>query len=304
MSAPTITEATGITRIETLYLQLLYRCQFRCSHCFHGDRLAWRDAYTLDEAISLVELMKRDYGTSGVNLLGGEPFLFTQLGPLLAHAKRTVGMHTEICTNGYRINRKLTLVSRDLDLLRVSIEGLERANDAIRHPGSFREAVAALAHARSLGVATGVTMTITATNIADVVPLARLLQALAVCELKLHHLRPVGYAASHAELMVSDPVEYQRMREQIEAADLRINVLVDEELAVDHGSDSHSSNGYDATVSRIESDPRGALTMSCNAVGTDAHAFYFDKQSGQVKREDGERNEVLLGIPPVVYANA
>ncbi|MBS2548784.1 radical SAM protein [Catenulispora sp. NL8] len=304
MSTPTITEAAGITRIETLYIQLLYRCQFRCAHCFHGDRLAWRDAYTLDQAITLVELMQRDYATTGVNLLGGEPFLFYQLGPLLTHTKRTLGMHTEICTNGYRVIQKLAEVATDLDLLRVSLEGLEQANDAIRHRGSFREAIAALAYARNLKIATGVTMTVTATNIADVVPLARLLETLAVRELKLHHLRPVGYASRHTELVIPDPIAYQRMREQIEDANLRISVLVDDELATDRESEERAGAEYGATASRIESDPRGALTMSCNAVGTDAHAFYFDKQSGRIEHEGGGRNEVLLGIPPVVYAHA
>lgn len=299
-AANVITEATGITTIETLYLQLLYRCQFRCAHCFHGDRLAWRDAYTPEQATTLISLMHRDFSTSAVNLLGGEPFLYTRLAELLAIAKNDLGMRTEICTNGYRIADKLVSVAHDLDLLRVSLEGMEPANDAIRHPGSFREAITALKAARSLRVTTGVTMTVTAANISDVVPLGHMLSTLGVAELKLHHLRQVGYAASHPELAVPDPAACQRMRGQIAAARLEITILIDDELTVACPA-ATDAGGYPSAVKRIESDPRGALTMSCNAVGIDAHAFCFDKATGHIQRRAGASDEITLGIPQVVY---
>lgn len=74
------------------------------------------------------------------------------------------------------------------------------------------------------------TMTRTA-NIGDVAPLGRLLCTLGVAELKLHHLRQAGYAASHPELTVPDPAAYQRMHEQITAARPPIAILIDDELA-------------------------------------------------------------------------
>jgi MoaA/NifB/PqqE/SkfB family radical SAM enzyme len=297
-----ITEATGITTIETLYLQLLYRCQFRCGHCFHGDRLAWRDAYTLGQATALIELMRRDYHTRAVNFLGGEPFLYTQLDRLLAHAKGELGMRTEICTNGYRIASKLTEFGHHIDFLRVSLDGAQQANDAIRQPGSYQQAMAALAHAQRLGIAAGVTMTVTATNIDDVIPLARQLQDLGVRELKLHHLRPVGFAPDHPELLIADGAAYRRMREQLGASRLRIPIVADEQLAAERAPEPPTVYGH--TARRIESDPRGHLTMSCNAVGTDVHSFYYDKQHNRIQRQPGARTEILLGIPPVVYANA
>lgn len=296
-----ITEVTGITRIDTLYLQLLYRCQFRCTHCFHGERLTWRDAYTLGEAIGLVELMRREYDTRAVCLLGGEPFLYTDLAKLLAHIKHDAGMRTEICSNGFRIREKLTNLGGELDLLRISLEGLESANDAIRQPGAFREALSALTHARDLGIQTGVTMTVTATNIQDVVPLARILQELNVGELKLHHLRPVGHAANHPELAITDHGRYDRLRRQLAAAQISMRVLVDEELS---GDPLVPRAPYAGSAPRIEADPQGGLTMSCNAVGTDAHALVYDKQKRQILARPDARSEVMLGIAPVVYTHA
>ncbi|MGJ3560063.1 hypothetical protein ACR6C2_21535 [Streptomyces sp. INA 01156] len=54
-----------------LYLQLLYRCNFTCLHCFHGERLQYADAFTAEEAVSLLTLMRDEYGTQAVTLLGG-----------------------------------------------------------------------------------------------------------------------------------------------------------------------------------------------------------------------------------------
>ncbi|NUP43762.1 MAG: 4Fe-4S cluster-binding domain-containing protein [Streptomyces sp.] len=58
----------------------LYRCNVACRHCFHGERLQHADAFTLDEAISLMRLMHKGYGAEAVNLPGGEPFVERQQG--------------------------------------------------------------------------------------------------------------------------------------------------------------------------------------------------------------------------------
>ena len=145
-------------------------------------------------------------------------------------------------------------------------------------------------------------MTVTASNIDDVLPLALRLQELGVCELKLHHLRPVGFSADHPELQVADDAAYRRMRDQIGERSLEIAVVADEQLGAEHELESLTRYGH--TVRRIEADPRGYLTMSCNAVGIDAHAFYYDKQNDRIEQQVGAHNEVLLQNPPVIYAHA
>lgn len=292
-----ITEVTGVTTIDSLYLQLLYACQFRCAHCFHGERLAWHEAYTLDEAVGLVEIMRRDYRTETVCLLGGEPFLYRDLGALLQHIK-DAGMRTEICTNGYRIGHKLAELGHGIDLLRISLEGLEQTNDAIRHPGSFHQAMDAFDQAREQGVPAAATMTVTATNLRDVVPLARMLQHCGVRELKLHHLRPVGYARAHPELLIHDRDDYRRLREQIDSAHLSISLVLDQELSP---LTPQPQAPYQGAAPRIEADPRGCLTFSCRAVGVDEHALIYNKATRTVREAANTRNELALAIAPVVY---
>ncbi|MFJ4899450.1 radical SAM protein [Streptomyces sp. NPDC088727] len=293
-----ISEVTGIRRIRMLYLQLLYRCNFECLHCFHGERLQRADAFTTDEAVNLLTLMRDEYGTEAVTLLGGEPFVYRDLAQVVRYAKRDLGMRVEICTNGYRIERRLAEIAPDLDLLRVSLEGIGTTNDKIRKFGSYRSALSALEIAQQLGVRTGATMTVTSRNIDEVLPLARTLQHYRVEQLKLHCLRPVGNAADHSELLVNDATAYTRLREGLASAELDIEVILDEDLS-EFGACLPA--GGHVEIERIEADPRGALTMSCKAVGKDSHAFWYDKLAGHIDHRPSATDELTLAVPDVVY---
>lgn len=299
-----IGEVTGIRKIRMLYLQLLYRCNFTCLHCFHGERLQYADAFTAEEAVSLLTLMRDEYGTQAVTLLGGEPFVHRDLAQVVRHAKEELDQRVEICTNGYRIERRLTEIAPHLDLLRVSLEGIGSTNDGIRRQGSYRSALNSLSLARDLGVPTGATMTVTSRNIDEVLPLAGVLAQLGVRQLKLHHLRAVGNAADHPELLVTATSAYGRLREELASADLPLEVIVDEDLS-EHGAPQVCApSGGPREIDRIEADPRGALTMSCKAVGKDSHAFWYEKATGLIIHKPSATDELALAVPDVVYARA
>lgn len=297
-----IRDVTGIRRIRRLYLQLLYRCNFACLHCFHGERLQHEDSFTPEEAVNLVTLMRDEYGTESVTFLGGEPFVYKQLPEVVRYAKQELGQGVEICTNGYRIERRLTEIAPYVDLLRVSLEGVGSTNDHIRRAGSYESALCALSHARELGVRTGATMTVTSRNVGEVLPLARVLHRLGTEQLKLHCLRPVGNAAAHPELLVTDPAVYARLREQLHAARLGIEVIVDEDLSEHGAPEVCAPQDTAAEIERIEADPRGALTMSCKAVGRDSHAFWYDKDANRIVHRPSATDELTLAVPDVVYA--
>ncbi|WP_406303668.1 radical SAM protein [Streptomyces sp. NBC_00885] len=299
-----IGEVTEIRRIRMLYLQLLYRCNFECLHCFHGERLKHADAFTAEEAVNLIRLMHDHYGTEAVTLLGGEPFVYKDLAQVVRYAKQELGLQVEICTNGYRIERRLTEIAPYLDLLRISLEGIGATNDHIRKSGSYQSAVSAFNLARELGVRTGATMTVTSRNIDEVLPLARTLQDVGARQLKLHCLRPVGNAATHPELLVTDPAAYARLREQLQAAELSMEVIVDEDVSEHGAPESCAPVGGPREIERIEADPRGALTMSCKAVGKDSHAFWYEKAADRIVHRPSATDELTLAVPDVVYTSA
>jgi hypothetical protein len=55
---------------------------------------------------------------------------------------------------------------------------------------------------------------------------------------------------------------------------------------------------------RIESDPRGGLTVSCKAVGKDVNAFRWDKSQQVIVYEPRDNDEFALGIPDIIYQTA
>lgn len=298
-----IQETTGIRVIRTLYLQLLYRCNFSCKHCFHGERLQHADAYTAEQAYNLMRTMRQRYATESVILLGGEPFAHKDLVSIVRYAKHTLGLRVEICSNGYRIGRALQAIAPCLDLLRISLEGIGATNDRIRRTGSYTAALESLQLARDLGVPTGATLTVNRYNIDEIADLAAVLETLGVSQLKLHQLRPVGNAARHPDMLVTDPAAYTRLREQLRDTPLGIEMILDEDLSENH-TPACTTIADRGEIDRIESDPRGALTMSCKAVGKDSHAFFYDKDTDRIDYRPSANDELTLGIPDVVYSHA
>ena len=297
-------EVTGIRRVRMLYLQLQFACNFRCQHCFHGQLLDSPVRYTSSDAIALVEHFRTEYALEAVTLLGGEPLLYPDVVAVAEHCKRA-GLAVEICTNGHRgFFGVIRALAPFLDKFRVSIDGVAGTHDAIRQRGSFASAIDALDLATELGLATGVTMTVTSTNIGEVAPLAKLLDAHGVGEIKLHCLRLVGNAADHPELAVAEDEAYTTLHQQIAEADLRLDVLYDSDLNPEPAGEACSNLIGADHLDRIEADPRGGLTVSCKAVGRDVNAFRWDSHVGGIVYEPRESDELAVPIADVVYVNA
>ena len=69
----------GIEVIEKLHIELLFRCNFRCYRCYHGERLKYGDCFTLEDLVRLISVLRLEYQLQAVTLSGGEPFLHKEL---------------------------------------------------------------------------------------------------------------------------------------------------------------------------------------------------------------------------------
>ncbi|MGW2081253.1 radical SAM protein [Streptomyces sp. NPDC001939] len=297
-------QVAGINRVRMLYLQLLYRCNYTCKHCFHGELLKEADQFELDEARSILDHFREVYQLDAVTLLGGEPLLYPHIEEVSAYAKQ-IGLDVEICTNGHRgFRSRIEAIAPSIDKFRVSLDGLKGNHDLIRQRGSFEGAIEMIDLAVGLGVTTGATMTVTDGTLDDVVPLARMLEEHGVTELKLHALRLVGNATGNPDLEVVNVGRYADLHQQIREADLGIRIIYDSDLSPEPAGGQCSNLVAGGWLDRIESDPRGALTVSCKAVGRDVNAFRWDKAEHVIRYEPRADDEFAVGIPDVVYATA
>jgi len=104
-----------------------YRCNAHCQMCH-----TWRFPSEREEEITVAEIGKLPEGLGYVNVTGGEPMLREDIEDIVA-VLSSRAKKVELSTNGYLTERIVDLARRFRELrVRVSLEGLPRANDEIR----------------------------------------------------------------------------------------------------------------------------------------------------------------------------
>ncbi|MFE3738455.1 radical SAM protein [Streptomyces sp. NPDC059134] len=134
---------------QEVSLQLTYRCNLRCSHCYQWNEQGFfrdfspsRQRTELDLSVVEDVLATTAPLRSKLFLWGGEPLMHSRFGEvaaLLERYPRTVNM----CTNGLLFKRKLDdllRIGENLNLL-VSLDGLGEDHEALRGKGTFRRTV-------------------------------------------------------------------------------------------------------------------------------------------------------------------
>jgi MoaA/NifB/PqqE/SkfB family radical SAM enzyme len=116
----------GNTKINFASIIVTYRCNARCHMCH-----TWQFPTKREEEIGIDVCEKLPFmGT--VNVTGGEPFLRDDIEDIVDVLKKKT-KRIVISSNGFFTSRILKLFERHRDIgIRISIEGLPRANDELR----------------------------------------------------------------------------------------------------------------------------------------------------------------------------
>lgn len=151
-----------------------YRCNARCNMCSR-----YRQPSRPEEEITLETIRKLPpmYFT---NITGGEPFLRRDLKEIVRELQKKSD-RIVISTNGFFTDRILDLCREFPDVgIRISIEGLEATNNAIRGlEDGYRRGCETLRALREMGMKdVGFGMTVQDGNAADLLPLYRLSETL------------------------------------------------------------------------------------------------------------------------------
>ncbi|MEW5852537.1 MAG: radical SAM protein [Myxococcota bacterium] len=147
--------AASAGRPTTAHLELTYRCNVQCRHCFQ-DRHHAKDAMALEDWKRVVD-EAREAGVLVVTLSGGEALLSPHFWPLAEHI-RARGLAFRVFTNGVLLNKRncRRLAALQPLSVEVSIFSLDPAvHDGVTQaPGSLRKALRGLAMLHYLGVTT------------------------------------------------------------------------------------------------------------------------------------------------------
>jgi len=154
---------------------LTYRCNAKCNMCN-----VWHNPTKPQEEITVKDIEKIPSGLRFINITGGEPFVRQDIAEII-EVLRSKTRRIVISTNGFFTERIIKLCEKYPDLgIRISIEGLQKANDAIRGiPDGFDRGLRTLLKLRRMGIKDiGFAMTVQDMNCKDLLPLYELSNAL------------------------------------------------------------------------------------------------------------------------------
>jgi radical SAM protein with 4Fe4S-binding SPASM domain len=126
------------------YIEITRRCDMECKHCYANARPD-PDAHELP--FKELERLLHDLASSGaysIRLTGGEPTLRPDFFDLLDVIAEE-GMKPSLNTHGRYSEKTLRqILDRGVEDIRVSLDGTEEVNDALRGRGSYRKVLATL----------------------------------------------------------------------------------------------------------------------------------------------------------------
>ncbi|MGH9068819.1 MAG: mycofactocin radical SAM maturase [Acidimicrobiales bacterium] len=189
--------ATGLDAPICLTWELTYGCNLACVHCLSSSGRRDPRELTTAQALSVIDQLA-DLSVFYVNIGGGEPTIRRDFETLVGHAvERRVGV--KFSTNGTTMTRSRAARLAAMDYLdvQVSVDGADQAtNDAVRGPGSYRAARAAMANLAEAGFGPfKVSVVVTRHNVDQLDDLEAMAAGYGA-QLRLARLRPSGRGAS------------------------------------------------------------------------------------------------------------
>ncbi|MGQ9622168.1 MAG: radical SAM protein [Candidatus Caldatribacteriaceae bacterium] len=171
-------------------------CNLRCRHCYQ-DTFGDKEDVLFAVAERLLRGLTQLGRSSVLNITGGEPLLFGEkFFRLLELLDRHPAVLELMCiTNGLFLSKEMvkTLAAfRKLTTLKVSLEGMEKTNDAIRGKGVFRKVLQSLEFLRESPLRVVLMMTLHRDNLSDVPEFFRLAQSLEVDGVIFERFVPEG----------------------------------------------------------------------------------------------------------------
>jgi radical SAM protein with 4Fe4S-binding SPASM domain len=198
-------------------LEVTYRCNARCIHCYAPPPEPYITELTPAEWKNVIQTIG-DMGVFRVIFTGGEPLFRDDLFDMI-RLSHDQGMLTFLETNGSLINEKNArkLVQSGVNIVNISIN---RCNaplyDAFSgHKGLFDKAVNALKILKEYPIETAVFTTINRLNIKEIPKIIDLAADIGVNRIAFVHISPSGRAITSEELFPT-PEEYITVIKEIQ----------------------------------------------------------------------------------------
>lgn len=186
----------------TAVWELTMACNMRCLHCGSACAEALPGELTTDEALHLCDDLV-DLGLLHLTLSGGEPLLKRDWD-LIAGRLSAQGVKVTMISNGWLLNGAVIERARSvgLEVIGVSLDGLQETHDHLRRPGAFNRVLEALDTMRDMGFTSAVVTTLMKRNLPELPGLQEVLEAHGVGQWQLQFGNPMGNFADRREDLI------------------------------------------------------------------------------------------------------
>jgi radical SAM protein with 4Fe4S-binding SPASM domain len=195
-------QQSPIPSLRYLLLHITTRCNLKCAHCFLGD------AEPMDLPLeSIIKTMDEFDNMQGLRLLvsGGESFLHPQFEELNAFFDE-FSFRTVILSNGIELGDRRLVKRLQAHEVQVSLDGVESSHDALRGPGTYKQAIQGLKNLAESDIDVSIATMIHAANIDDFDELERVVKGFGAKEWNIDVPAPAGRWALDNSLAVAPEV--------------------------------------------------------------------------------------------------
>ncbi len=139
---------------------LVNRCNRRCKYCFRWETASGE--MTRGEVFKVIDELA-GMGTRAIIFSGGEPLLRDDIGDIINYS-RSKKIFTGLTSNGDLVERRIGEI-KNLNMLKLSLDGPQEIHDFIRGEGSYEKVMEAIKAAREKGMSIKLNTTLTKYNI-------------------------------------------------------------------------------------------------------------------------------------------
>ncbi|MHC1593657.1 MAG: radical SAM protein [Methermicoccaceae archaeon] len=169
-------------------------CNLKCKHCYIDAASPHPDEWSLEEGLAFIDELAKMHVPILI-LTGGEPLMSPHIFECARYAKSR-GLRTALSTNGTLITPDVALKLKEsgIQYVGVSIDSVSpKKHDAFRGvDGAFERALSGLRTARDTGMHTGLRVTLTKYNFAELPALIELCLEERIPRFCMYHLVPTG----------------------------------------------------------------------------------------------------------------
>lgn len=188
-----------INKAVTAVWEITMGCNLRCGHCGSSCSSSMPDELSTDEALRLCDELA-ELGMEWVSLSGGEPTTRPDWDQLVQRLTAN-GVKANLITNGWLMDEQLLerATTAGVNIIGLSIDGLEQTHDMIRKKGSFQRIMQALELMKERHIEPMVITTVNRKNLSELSSLKDILIEKGVRGWQLQIGFPMGNMAENRE---------------------------------------------------------------------------------------------------------